>query len=82
MVLSHGNSASERGFIINKNILENNKIALDEDTVCTIKMIKGYLAHIGGIENFTINREIIKTVKNSHKKYLEYLDKKNRKRKG
>ena len=67
--LSHGNSTPERGFSINKLILQVHGTSTYETTLTALRFVKDELHRVGGELKFPITRELIKDVSSSHAKY-------------
>ena len=67
--LSHGNSTPERGFSINKLILETHGTSIHETTLTAIRFVKDELLRVGGERQFSITKELIKDVQSSYTTY-------------
>ena len=67
--LSHGNSTPERGFSINKIMLEAHGYTMYEDTIVALRIVKDELNRVGGVTNFNITSGLISDVKASYSKY-------------
>ena len=67
--LSHGNSTPERGFSINKLILEVHGYSTYEDTLTALRLVKDELLRVGGETKFPITKELLSEVKLSYSKY-------------
>ena len=50
--LSHGNADPERGFSINKKLIEIYSISIGNDTLQAIRLIKGYIMGKGGSKTY------------------------------
>ena len=57
--LSHGNSVPERGFYINKIILESRWYRVDSDTIAALRLIKDSIRKEGGMDKFPITRKLL-----------------------
>ena len=67
--LSHGNSDPERGFSINKFLLDTHGNSISEVTIECIRLLKDFLIRKGGLENVDINKQMMKSCKSSHERY-------------
>ena len=71
LTLSHGQAAVERGFSVNKSILENN---MKEDSIVARKLIRDHmLAHSLSPESFIITKPLISSCLSAHRKYQDHL---------
>ena len=61
--VSHGNSTPERGFSINKIMLETHEYTIYEDTIVTLRIVKDELNRVGSVTKFNIDKELIREVK-------------------
>ena len=66
--LSHGNSVLERGFSINKILLDAHGHSIKEDTIVALRFVKDKLHSIGGATKFVINQNLIESCKAAHAK--------------
>ena len=64
--LSHGNSAPERGFSINKLILKVHGYSTYKDTLRALWLVKDELLQVGGETKFPITKEILADIKASY----------------
>lgn len=71
--ISHGNAVPERGFSINKNLLEN-RSSLKEDTIVALRLVKDAVILYGGVSNFPIDKGLLNSVKNSRAAYQAHLE--------
>lgn len=71
--LSHGNAAPERGFSLNKSVLQDRE-QMHEDTIIAIRMVKDAVLMYGKPENFPITRRLLDLCASSRKKYFLHLD--------
>ena len=67
--VSHGNSTPERGFSVNKIMLETHEYIIYEDTIVALRIIKEELNRVGSVTKFNIVKELIKEVKLSSSQY-------------
>ena len=63
--MSHGNSAPESGFSINKHILDIHGHSLKEDTIEAIRVVKDAILRYPSLLDIPITKEMIKNVKAS-----------------
>ena len=73
MLLPHGNADAERGFSINKKLLEKHGNNLHEETIKPLRIVKDFLIQSGGQNNIDISTEMIKACKSSRENYYKYL---------
>lgn len=81
LTLSHGNSAPESGFSLNKSILDVYGRSLDDETLVSLRTIKNVCIGSGGYLNIDITSALIKSTKQSYQKYNAAIEEK-RKLKG
>ena len=67
--LSHGNSAPESGFSINKSMLEVHGHSLGEDTLEALRVVKDAIVNSGSVINIPITHTLLMSVKISYQKY-------------
>ena len=65
MLLPHGNADAERGFSINKKLLEKHGNNLHEETIESLRIVKDFLIQSGGQNNIDISTKMIKACKSS-----------------
>ena len=80
LVLPHGNAEPERGFSINKHVLDRHSQNLSEETLEAIRTTKDVLIHCGGLEHLAITKEMVEAHKSSHSSYQKALDEKRKER--
>lgn len=71
--LCHGNAAPERGFSLNKSVLQDRE-QMHEDTITAIRMVKDAVLMYDKPENFPITRRLLDLCASSRKKYFLHLD--------
>ena len=69
LAISHGNAAPERGFSINKHILQAHGTSLSENTLVALRRVKDSIMNHGGPLNIPITSDLLKSVENSYHKY-------------
>ena len=72
LTLSHGNADPERGFSINKLLLQAHGTQILPNTLELIRLIKSWLIRYGGGSNIAIDKPLLKLVSNSLPSYTEY----------
>ena len=72
--ISHGNSVPERGFSINKYLLQVHGSPTSEETIEALRFVKEEICCVGGVMKFPINRELPSSVKGAHGKYVADLE--------
>ena len=73
LALSHGNSGTESGFSINKQVLEVHGNSLDDDTLVAIRRVKHALVKEGGATGFELTSSLRTSVKQSWQRYQNDL---------
>ena len=71
--ISHGNAFPERGFSINKYILERHGKQLVESTIIALRMVKDELCRVGGELKFPLTKQLRTSVGNASTKYFADL---------
>ena len=71
--LSHGQTAVEKGFNVNKEILVEN---LQQKLLISQRMLYDYLTvkHANSLHEYTIPNSLILKCKRSHAKYIQFLE--------
>ena len=72
--ITHGNSVPERGFSINKYLLQVHGFATSEKAIEALRFVKDKNCRVGGVMKFPINRELLSFVKRAHGRYVAYLE--------
>ena len=67
--LSHRNSTPERGFSVNKRLLDVHGYSTYEDTIIALHMVKDEVLCVGGVLEFPITSELLNLVSASWSKY-------------
>ena len=67
--LSHGNATPERGFSINKILLDVHGYSTYEDTIVALRMVKDALNRVGGCCKFPITRGLLQKAKDARSRY-------------
>ena len=72
MVLSHGNAEAERGFSVNRQILQDNMM---ERSMVAQRIVHQALAKTGGkVTDVTIDKQMMSDVRLASRRRIEYLD--------
>ena len=70
LVLSHRNADLERGFSINKRLIDIHGYNIQEkDIEAAVRLVKDDLNQPGGLENIVINKRLIQMCSDAHLKY-------------
>ena len=72
--LSHGNAVPERGFSINKIMMEAHGYTIDNETISALRLVKDAIHRVGAVHKFTISRKLITSCFESYNKYHEYTN--------
>ena len=70
LVVSHGQASVERGFSQNKQILETN---MQRESLVGKRIVKDFIFSIGGIENFTVTKQLKLDCSKARARYDNYL---------
>ena len=81
LILPHGNADPEKGFSINKLLLQRHGFSISEDCIEALCFIKDYIIRIGGVSKVKIDQKMLQSCASSRARYQTYLDTENRKRK-
>ena len=73
-ILKHGNADNKRSLSINKNTLSKERSLLSITTLNGLRAAEDGIRNGGGLENIVVGKNIISSVKSSHKAYLAHLD--------
>lgn len=74
LVLSHGNADPERGFSINKRLIDIHGPNIQEETIEAVRLVKDFLIQLGGLENLVINKQLIQMCSDAHLRYKSEQD--------
>ena len=75
LVIPHGNAEPERGFSINKHVLNIHGNSLKEDTIVALRLVKDCLIRAGGVEKFVVTKELISLAANRSRSMMIILEK-------
>ena len=76
LILSHGQATVEKGFSINRQIMVEN---MKEASFIAQRSIHDHLLNIGGMDALVINRALLASAANGHKRYVAHLEDERRK---
>ena len=72
--MPHGNADLERGFSVNKKILEKQSNNTDEDTLESVRTVKDFIIQSGSQTGIKVQKEMIQQCKSSPSNYRKYLE--------
>ena len=75
---SHGNSAPENGFSINKYLIQMHGTFLNSDTIEAFRFVKGTILSYGGVLNIQITKSLLQSTKLAYSRYEAELATKQR----
>ena len=75
-VIPIANPAPERGFSINKIMLQIHGSSLDDETIVAIRFVKDHIIKCGGVMNVKISKDLLRSVQSASQRYLAFLDEK------
>ena len=67
--LSHGNTTPERGFSMNRILLDVHGYRTYDDTIVALRMVKDAINRVGGCCNVPITRDLLDRAYDAKKKY-------------
>ena len=68
--ISDGNAYPERGFSINKQLLQSHGYVMKEKSIVSLRLLKDELIKAGGVLKFPYTIELINSIKNARVKYF------------
>jgi hypothetical protein len=71
--LSHGQADVERGFSINKQVLDD-RTTLSERVLCATRTVRKVINRYGSIMNIPITPSLLSACRSSHRKYTDALE--------
>ena len=74
LVLPHGNTDPERGFSINKYVLQVHGLQIKEDTIEAVRLVKEQIIKRNGIMDVPITKDLLKSCQSASQKYNVYLE--------
>ena len=74
LAISHGNSAPENGFSINKNMLEVHGNSIEPETIEALRLVKDTILTFDSIVDIPITRDFIGSVKSARQRYFADLE--------
>ena len=72
--INHGNSLPERGFLINKYLLQVHGSSTSEKALKALRFGKDEIYCVVDVMKFPINRELFSSVKGAHGRYAADLE--------
>ena len=72
--ISHGNSAPESGFCINKHILDIHGHSLKEDTIEALRVVKDAILRHPSLLDIPVTKEMLQNVTASRQRYQADLE--------
>ena len=77
--LSHDNGDNERSSSVNKKTLSKEKTSLSITTLNGLRTTEDGIRNMDGLSNVNVSKNMFSSVKDSHRDYLEHLDKEQKK---
>ena len=74
--LPNGNADPERGFSINKSVLQIHGTSLEEDTIVALQLVKDYIVLNNGVDKIDIEESHIASCRNARTCYATILNEK------
>ena len=72
--LSHGNADNEKISSLNKKTLSKERTSLSITTLNGLRATEDGIRNMNGLSNVTVSKNMLSSVKDSHRAYLEHLD--------
>ena len=72
--LSHSNADSERSLSINKNTLSKERSSMSITALNGLSLVEDGVRNEGGLSNVAVNKDMLVSVKSSHKAYLAHIE--------
>ena len=72
--LSHGNADNERSLSINKNTLCKERSSLSITALNGLRAVEDGVRNEGGLTNVAVNKDMLVSVRSSHKAYLTHIE--------
>lgn len=73
LILSHGNADLESGFSVNRECLMENQ---HEESLIAERQVYDSLTDASGVEKLNITKSMILAARNSHARYVEFMEEK------
>jgi len=73
--LSHGNAAPERGFSVNNSLLSKERLALGEQTICAVRVVKEAVRLCGSVTAVPITKSLIACSRKAYAEYVLHVEK-------
>ena len=81
LILSHGNADPEKGFSVNKHLLQIHGGNTGKETLEALRLVKDSKARKGGIECIKVTKALIRSCQSAHSLYTSELAEKKRQEK-
>ena len=72
--LPHGNADSERSLSIHKNTLSKERSSMSITALNGLSLVEDGVRNEGGLSNVAVNKDMLVSVKSSHKTYLAHIE--------
>jgi len=73
LCISHEQADVERGFSINKHVVNETRVNLKQHTISAISTVKDVINKYKEVEQIAVTRELIRRFRGAHAAYTEYL---------
>lgn len=74
--LPHANVEPERGFSINKSLLNIHGYSTKEETIEAVRLVKDFIIQRGGIDKVKVTKEMMKSCEKARARYVAFLEQK------
>ena len=74
LLLPHENPEPERGFSINKHLLQIHGSKIEEDTIVALRMVKDHILKCKGIMNVHISQDLLNSINFAYQRYHAHLE--------
>ena len=72
--LPHGNAEPERGFSINKSILNIHGYSTKNETIVALRLVKDFIIERGGVEEIKVSKEMLRSCDRARERYSIFLE--------
>jgi len=73
LCVSHGQADVERGFSLNKHIVDETRVNLKQHTISALRTVKDVINKYQEVEKIPVTRDLIRRFRGAHAAYTEFL---------
>ena len=71
--VSHGQADVERGFSLNKHVVDETLVSLKEKTIVALDTVKDVINRYDGVENLHVSKPLLTQYRSAHASHLATL---------